>query len=97
MSRLRQAVCAAVILFAGLAPGAAGAQSESIEDVFSDARLNAYVLEIEAALARAQAAEGVIPQSAADAITAAARPEAVPADALAAEYDIVRHRIFRSG
>ncbi|MED5548340.1 MAG: lyase family protein [Pseudomonadota bacterium] len=93
MSRLRQAARAAVILFAGLAPGAAGAQSGSIEDVFSDARLNAYVLEIEAALARAQAAEGVIPQSAADAITAAARPEAVPAEALAEEYAIVRHRM----
>ena len=35
----------------------------------------------------------MIPQSAADAITAAARPEAVPADALAAEYAIVRHRM----
>jgi argininosuccinate lyase len=67
--------------------------NREIEAVFSTAALNAQVLRLEAALARAQAAEGVIPQSAADAITAAAIPENIPQDAIDAEYDIVRHRM----
>jgi adenylosuccinate lyase len=90
---LRQFATALFALFA-ISAGPAQAQApDTVEATFSDARLNGYVLDIEAALARAQAAEGVIPQSAADAITAAAVPGAVPADALAAEYDIVRHRM----
>ena len=90
---MRQFATALFALFA-ISAGPAQAQApDTVEATFSDARLNGYVLDIEAALARAQAAEGVIPQSAADAITAAAVPGAVPADALAAEYDIVRHRM----
>ena len=91
MRRLPLALFTLLLLLAG--PALAAETPDTVEATFTDAQLNAYVLDIEAALARAQAAEGVIPQSAADAITAAAVPESVPADALAAEYDIVRHRM----
>lgn len=69
------------------------APNREIEAIFSTAALNAQVLRLEAALARAQAAEGVIPQSAADAITAAAIPDNIPQDAIDAEYTVVRHRM----
>lgn len=61
--------------------------------IFSPAELNARVLRLEAALARAQARHGVIPQSAADAITQAATLAHVPQDAVDAEYARVRHRM----
>ena len=64
-----------------------------IAEIFSVSSLNAQVLRLEAALARAQAAHGVIPQSAADAITAAAIPENLPQADLDAEYAVVRHRM----
>ncbi|WP_440958681.1 lyase family protein [Oceanicaulis sp. LC35] len=67
--------------------------NREIEAIFSNAALNAQVLRLEAALARAQAHEGVIPQSAADAITRAAIPENTPQDAIDAEYAVVRHRM----
>lgn len=67
--------------------------NREIEHIFSTRALNAQVLRLEAALARAQAQEGVIPQSAADAITAAAIPENIPQDAIDAEYAVVRHRM----
>jgi adenylosuccinate lyase len=67
--------------------------STEVAEVFTPDGLNARVLDVEAALARAQAAHGVIPQSAADAITQAAIPANVPLDALAQEYDVVRHRM----
>lgn len=74
------------------APPALSTRSD-LEAVFSDAALNGYVLELEAALARAQAEQGVIPRSAADAITQAAIPANIPQDAVDAEYDRVRHRM----
>lgn len=64
-----------------------------IAEIFSVSSLNAQVLRLEAALARAQAAHGVIPQSAGDAITAAAIPENLPQADLDAEYAVVRHRM----
>ncbi|MCF8880087.1 hypothetical protein L5876_09695 [Hyphobacterium sp. SN044] len=64
-----------------------------IAEIFSVGSLNAQVLRLEAALARAQAARGVIPQSAADAITVAAIPENLPQADLDAEYAVVRHRM----
>lgn len=67
--------------------------NREIEQIFSTRALNAQVLRLEAALARAQAQEGVIPQPAADAITAAAVPENIPQDAIDAEYAVVRHRM----
>lgn len=67
--------------------------NSEIAAIFSASALNAQVLRLEAALARAQAFHGVIPQSAADAITAAAVPENIPQDEIDAEYAIVRHRM----
>ena len=68
-------------------------QNSQIEAIFSTASLNNQVLRLEAALARAQARHGVIPQSAADAITHAAIPENIPQAEIDAEYAIVRHRM----
>lgn len=64
-----------------------------IAEIFSVASLNAQVLRLEAALARAQATHSVIPQSAADAITLAATPDNLPQADLDAEYAVVRHRM----
>lgn len=72
------------------APAISGSQ---ITDIFTPDGLNARVLEVEAALARAQAAHGVIPEFAAAAITEAAVPANVPLDAVAEEYAVVRHRM----
>ncbi|QNL19657.1 hypothetical protein HXX25_10170 [Hyphobacterium sp. CCMP332] len=68
-------------------------RNSEIATIFSTPALNAEVLRLEAALARAQAFHGVIPQSAADAISAAAVPENIPQDAIDAEYAVVRHRM----
>jgi adenylosuccinate lyase len=87
---------AAWLFAAGALHAQAGVEPISdreIEQVFTADQLNAQVLRIEAALARAQAAEGVIPQSAADAITEAAVLENIPLEAIAAENAIVRHRM----
>lgn len=65
----------------------------SIESIFSRAGLNSYVLEIEAALARSQAELGIIPQSAADEISATASLASIPQAEIDAEYQIVRHRM----
>lgn len=68
-------------------------RNTEIATIFSTPALNAQVLRLEAALARAQAFHGVIPQSAADAISAAAVPENIPQAGIDAEYAIVRHRM----
>lgn len=94
---IRTFACAALL---ALAPVAAFAQQAvrpitetEIESAFTPESLNARVVEIEAALARAQAAHGVIPQSAADAITRSAIAGPPPLDEIAAEYATVRHRM----
>ncbi len=69
------------------------AQNTQIAGIFAPQSLNNQVLRLEAALARAQARHGVIPQSAADAITQAAIPENIPQAEIDAEYAIVRHRM----
>lgn len=64
-----------------------------IAAIFSTRSLNAHVLSLEAALARAQAYHGVIPQAAADAISAAATMENMSQEEIDAEYAVVRHRM----
>ena len=64
-----------------------------LDALFSDARLNSFVLQLEAALARAQARHGVIPAEAAEAITRAAVPENVPQAEVDEERARVRHRM----
>lgn len=83
---------AASLLFAAPAtaqqcdPGAVG-------DMFAYEARTQILLDIEAAMARAQAAEGMIPQAAADELTAKASVDLVPEEAFDAEYDVVRHRM----
>lgn len=64
-----------------------------IETVFTTTSLNSFVLQIEAALARAQAEHGVIPVEAAAEITASAIPASIPHEEINAENAIVRHRM----
>jgi adenylosuccinate lyase len=65
----------------------------SVEAVFDPDQTNQYVLDIESALARAQAAHGAIPQAAADEITRKASVRFAPRDKIAAERKIVHHRM----
>jgi 3-carboxy-cis,cis-muconate cycloisomerase len=58
--------------------------SDPMRAVFDDNALFARMLEVEAALARVQARLGIIPQDAADAISAASRPEILRQDDLEA-------------
>src|SRR3954447_23431033 len=58
--------------------------SAAMRAVFDEQALFARMLEVEAALARVQARLGIIPQDAADAISAAARPEILRQDDLEA-------------
>jgi 3-carboxy-cis,cis-muconate cycloisomerase len=51
------------------------ATTDAFAELFSDASVLQAMLEFEAGLARAQARVGIVPQLAADAITAAAKPE----------------------
>ena len=59
------------------------ASTEALAEVFSDASLLASMLRFEVALARAQAAAGMISPDVADAIERAARPESFDAGAIA--------------
>ena len=66
---------------------------DSVEAVFDPDRTNQYVLDIEAAIARAQAAYGTIPRAAADEITRKASVQYAPLDEITAERKIVHHRM----
>lgn len=76
-----------------LAPGLSIAREApaTIEAIFSEAQRIQYILEIEAAMARAQAAHGYIPQAAADEITAKAHVKFATPEDVAKENSIVRH------
>ncbi|MDH4981003.1 lyase family protein [Hyphomicrobium sp. D-2] len=65
----------------------------TVQQVFSTTQTHQYVLDIEAAMARAQAAHGAIPQAAADAITAKADVRYAPADEIEQERKLVQHRM----
>lgn len=64
---------------------------KKMSDVFSKANSNQILLDIEAALARAQAKLGVIPQAAADEINRKADIKYLPEDELANEFKKVGH------
>ena len=68
--------------------------TEAMREVFSDEALVRKYLVVEAALARAEAAVGVIPQAAAQAIGAAAEAMTVDHDRLRAETEIVGYPIL---
>jgi len=69
------------------------AQPATVEEVFSQERTNQYVLDIEAAMARAQAAHGAIPQAAADIITRKAHIRHAPREEIDKERALVQHRM----
>lgn len=86
------ALCATSLLAAAEDTGS-DQPATSVKAVFDDDQTNQYVLDIEAALARAQAAHGAIPKSAAEEITRKARIRFAPHDEIAAESMIVEHRM----
>jgi adenylosuccinate lyase len=92
IARLLAGVAIAFAPFLSL-PAEASEKPDRVAEVFTDAHLNTLVMQVEAALAEAQAAEGVISANAAREIRQTASPDYAPLDAVAAEYEIVRHRM----
>jgi adenylosuccinate lyase len=66
---------------------------DSIASIFLPDNRNQRILDIEAAIAKAQAVHGVIPMSAADHIAEKADVKYIPLAALAAEYKKTNHRM----
>lgn len=85
-------LCASAFAQTAEAPSTLSPRSD-LQELFSAARLNGFVLDLEAALARAQARHGVIPAAAAAAITRAAVPENLPHAEWEQERARVRHRM----
>ena len=65
----------------------------TVDAVFSADQTNQYVLDVEAAMARAQAKHGAIPKSAADEITLKAHTRYAPQEDIKKERGIVQHRM----
>ncbi|WP_346838406.1 adenylosuccinate lyase family protein [Microbulbifer sp. SAOS-129_SWC] len=65
----------------------------AVSDIFSPVNETQKVLDIEAALASAQADLGIIPKSAARELSDKASTRYVSQEALAREYEVVRHRM----
>ncbi len=80
----------AIILGAAIA---AAQSSGSVADIFAPDARNARVMQVEAAIATAQAEYGIIPASAAEEITRTASTDYAPLEEVEAEYEIVRHRM----
>ena len=72
---------------------ASASSRQEIEEIFSVNARNQLVLDIEAAIAKAQAEEGVIPKPAAREIQKKAHTDYAPEADIDAEYDRVRHRM----
>ncbi len=68
--------------------------SAEVRRIFSDEHLVELWLQVEVALARAEAAVGLIPAEAAEAIAAAARPEAISPEELRRETAVVGYPIL---
>ncbi len=64
-----------------------------VEDVFEADHRNGLVMQVEAAIASAQADYGVISRDAADEITRTANTQYASLEEIDAEYEIVRHRM----
>ena len=69
------------------------AQSDDVETLFSQEETNRLVMQVESALARAQAEVGDISTKAADEIARTANLEYVPTAEVESEYGRVRHRL----
>ncbi|MFU7529619.1 lyase family protein [Qipengyuania sp. ASV99] len=84
--------CAAVALIA-VPVGAAACSPASVRDLYGYEAQTQIILDVEAAMARAQAQHGVIPAEAAQDITVHARAELVAEADFDAEYGTVNHRM----
>ena len=68
-------------------------QTKTVSYIFSDENTNQIVMNIEAALARAQASQGIIPNWAAEEITKKANINYMPIEEIAIENELIRHRL----
>ena len=68
-------------------------EAKTVVSVFSDKNTNQLILDVESALARTQAMQGIIPQWAADEITKKATVEYMSVYDVEREYKIVGHRL----
>ena len=85
-------ICLLVTVLIFISSFRASAQAtKKMSDVFSNANSNQILLNIEAALARAQAKLGIIPHAAAEEINRKANIKYLPEDELAKEYKKVGH------
>lgn len=69
------------------------ASAASMKSVFAVDNRNQLVLQVEAAMATAQAEHGIIPEAAAAEIQRKADIRYAPAEDIAAEYEVVQHRM----
>ncbi|RFB05149.1 lyase family protein [Parvularcula marina] len=76
-----------------LASSSSPSSPQTVEDVFTPEHRNMLVMQVEAAIANAQADHGVISRKVAREIGRTATLEYAPLDEVAAEYKIVRHRM----
>lgn len=91
---MRRSCLLAGLLMLVWAHGAVAQTSpQSVEDLFAPEHQNQLVLQVEAAIAAAQAAEGVIPDAAAREIAEKADIRFAPIEEVRREYAKVRHRM----
>ena len=95
MATIRKLLVATAFTCLATTPALANAEEKvrSISDIFSDENKTQKVLDIEAALAAAQADLGIIPEWAATELNKKASVDYVSQADLAAEYEVVRHRM----
>lgn len=88
---------AILVMCGAMAPWRLAAAEESappsVAAVFSPASESAFAMKVEAAIARAQAAHGIIPAAAAKEISSKASPEYAPPAEIAAAHARVGHRM----
>ncbi len=84
---------ASILMLFGAHVAAAQTPPQSVEDLFTPNHQNQLVLEVEAAIAAAQAAEGVIPDAAAREIMDKANIRYTPIEEVRREYAQVQHRM----
>lgn len=84
---------AASVAFAASPAIAADCSPAQVRDLFAYEAQTQIILDVEAAMARAQAAHNVIPQEAARDITQNARIALIPQEQFEKEYATVRHRM----
>lgn len=88
MRRLRLFLCLIVTFFVTF-----NVSAKSVTELFEHQHKTQRLMDIEAAMAEAQAKHGIIPSWAADEIKSKAKAELVSEEALANEFSIVRHRM----